>query len=298
MLSIGDIIRTNREQQGMSQEKLADGICSVSTLSRIENSHHSPGRATYEALMERLGVDSNVFPLFQSEQEVEAFRLKHKVVKEIFNGNFDEVGKLLDRYEKIPNLERVHKQYIQYVRAILFRQKDGSNDEVLIKLENVAKMSMKDYSANNILYQVLFIDEIHILNSLSIAYTKVNRVEDGIELLYALKNYIERKVVDDDGISPLYTTILYNLTKFIGLQGKYKEVIDICDIGIKRCIDYGAYLNFAALLLNKGYAHFMLGNKKEAREYLKESYYINRARGEKKSCENIQKFVKENNIRL
>ncbi|MDR2599734.1 MAG: helix-turn-helix domain-containing protein [Oscillospiraceae bacterium] len=298
MLSIGDIIRAKREQLGISQERLADGICSVSTLSRIENGHHSSGRATYEALMECLGIDSHLFPSFKSEHEVEAFRLKHKVVREIFNGNYDDVEKLLDRYAKIPNLERVHKQYIQYIRAILFRQKGGSNDEMLIKLENVAKMSMKDYTASSILYQVLFIDEIHILNSLAIAYTKVNRVEDGIELLYALKDYIERKVVDDDRISPLYTTILYNLTKFIGLQGKHKEVINICDIGIKRCIDYGAYLSFAGLLLNKGYALVMLSDKKEARKYLQESYYINQARGEDEECLLIKQFTNEHKIQL
>lgn len=51
----GDVIRLTRNAVGMTQEELSDGICSVETLSRIENNRHNIKRATYRQLMEKMG---------------------------------------------------------------------------------------------------------------------------------------------------------------------------------------------------------------------------------------------------
>ena len=296
MMSIGDIIRTNREQQKISQEELAYGICSTSNLSRIENGIQIPGRATYEALMERLGADPHLFPSFRNDSEVEAFRLKHKIAKLIFAGDFKEAESLLDKLDSGQKLENVYMQYIQYVRTIIFARKGGDPREVSYRLKQIAGSSIKDLSPKSILKQVISIDDLNVLNSLAISYYNIGEHDKGIDILYALKEYIERKVVDDEGISPMYTIILYNLSKWIGLDSQYKEVIRLCDIGIPRCVDYGAYVCFAGLLLNKGYALVMLGKQDESRKYLQESYYINRARGELSECEIIKGFANEHGI--
>jgi tetratricopeptide (TPR) repeat protein len=116
--------------------------------------------------------------------------------------------------------------------------------------------------------------------------------------MYAFKDYIERKVVDDAGISALYTSILHSLTNGVGQKGNHDEVIRLCEAGIKRCVEYGAYFSFASLLFNKGYALALLGRKDEARKYLQEAFYLNRARGKLQSCEINKKFADEHGIEL
>ena len=51
----GDVIRMTRNAVGITQEDLSDGICSVETLSRIENGKHKIKRETYRKLMEKMG---------------------------------------------------------------------------------------------------------------------------------------------------------------------------------------------------------------------------------------------------
>ena len=46
---IGQRIRGVRESRGMTQEELADGICSTGTLSKIENGLQVPKRKTFTA---------------------------------------------------------------------------------------------------------------------------------------------------------------------------------------------------------------------------------------------------------
>ena len=57
----GDVIRLTRNAVGMTQEELSDGICSVETLSRIENNRHKIKRDIYRRLMERMerGIHDN-----------------------------------------------------------------------------------------------------------------------------------------------------------------------------------------------------------------------------------------------
>jgi len=298
MLSISDIIRTNREQQHISQEELSFGICSVSTLSRIETGVHAPGRATYEALMERLGQDPELFPSFLSEREVSVFRLKHQISKLIFVERYEEAERLLDELDSSLKLEHVYKQFVLYIRALLIRKKGQSSEDALVAMKRVADMSIRNHSSDMIIHQVLSKDDVKILNSLAISYYNAGEQSKGIDLLYALKNYIERKVVDDDGISHLYTTILYNLSKWVGLKGHLNEAVRLCGIGIQRCIDYNAYYSFSGLLYNKGYLLVMLGRMDEARKYIQESYYLDRARGELELCEIVERFACEHGISL
>ena len=53
--SMGQMVRRIRVEQGMTQEVLADGICTTSYLSRVEHGSQIPSREIYQLLMERLG---------------------------------------------------------------------------------------------------------------------------------------------------------------------------------------------------------------------------------------------------
>ena len=48
----GALIRQRREELGYTQEELADGICSVPTLSRIENGERLPTKEHSEMLLQ------------------------------------------------------------------------------------------------------------------------------------------------------------------------------------------------------------------------------------------------------
>ena len=62
--STKDIIREARRKAGLTQEQLADGICSLQALSRIETGVSGVSPATFQALMERAGAPCHRFPVF------------------------------------------------------------------------------------------------------------------------------------------------------------------------------------------------------------------------------------------
>lgn len=58
VFQLGTVIKNRREELGITQEDLADGICSVPTLSRIENGERMPTKDHFEMFMQRLGYSA------------------------------------------------------------------------------------------------------------------------------------------------------------------------------------------------------------------------------------------------
>jgi len=288
----------NRKERKISQEDLSYGICSTSNLSRIENNEQIPSRVKYESLMERMGLSPLIFPSFRSEREVEIYRLRHEINQLFKPENYKKVEKLLSELKLFTIKEQSDKIFIEYVDTLLLIWKNESAENVLKAMKTVAEKSVMDLNPNKIINQSLSLLDLCILRNLALAYYDAEQKETGIDLLYSLVHYIEVKVVDYKGISPLYTGILHCLTNWVGLQGDHTEVIRLCDIGIKRCKEYSAYSFFAELKFNKGYALIMLGDKNAAREYIQDAFFINRAKDETEICEVIKDFASEQRINL
>ena len=83
LYNIGLFIKFRREELGISQEALCEEICSVVTLSRIENNRQAPRRKNIRMLLERLGYsDLGVF-IAEDAESVEIVRLQNIILSEI-----------------------------------------------------------------------------------------------------------------------------------------------------------------------------------------------------------------------
>jgi len=71
--TVGEILRETRERKKCSQEEVCYGICTPSTLSRIENGMQIPGRRILEALTQRLGITDNLYTTYMGREELELY---------------------------------------------------------------------------------------------------------------------------------------------------------------------------------------------------------------------------------
>lgn len=85
-MSIGKIIKFERIKKGMTQAELADGIISVSHLSKIENNHTEPSEEIKECLLERLQLDlSNENVFFDDSIKNKLNEWKALIIKHDYN---------------------------------------------------------------------------------------------------------------------------------------------------------------------------------------------------------------------
>ncbi|KQL51430.1 hypothetical protein AN964_20915 [Heyndrickxia shackletonii] len=97
-MNIGAIIKLNRIKQNLTQEELAEGIISISYLSKIENGKIEPNDEVIKLLCLRLGIEINRqiddetkalchewFRLLLSCTDVEKLKEKYNIINELTN---------------------------------------------------------------------------------------------------------------------------------------------------------------------------------------------------------------------
>lgn len=69
----GKTIKEARLKAGMTQEQLSEGICTVLSLSRIENGSSGVSPVTFQALMAHADAPCEIYPIFASRTDFECF---------------------------------------------------------------------------------------------------------------------------------------------------------------------------------------------------------------------------------
>lgn len=72
---LGKVVKTVRVKKGYTQKELSKGICSISTLSRIENGTHAPSRAVFTMLFEKMGESASIYDDYMGEYDFEIYNL-------------------------------------------------------------------------------------------------------------------------------------------------------------------------------------------------------------------------------
>lgn len=131
---VGDFLRETRVRKGYTQEAVSFGICTPASLSRIENGVQMPGRFTLEKLLERLGVENNLFNVFVSREEMKLYETIQAMIRNITDGRFIELEQQISMVEKLTkDATELEWQCIIFAKGELLRQRDG-NDEAALEL--------------------------------------------------------------------------------------------------------------------------------------------------------------------
>lgn len=295
VFQLGPIIRNRREELHLSQEDLADGICSVPTLSRIENGERMPTKNHFEMLMQRLGYSAMSLDYFTDKQDFLIHELKFKIRHAYIEKDFELAKQLLNDLEALflaPS--SIDKQFAILYKTLLL-QETMSCQERLDVLEDALLLTCPKYK-NNCIPRILSYEEIILLNNVAICYDILGQRDRAIYILYAIKEYYEKQMASSEEALRTQLLILYNLSKYLGLSGRYDECIDVCDAGILIAKNTGRTLHFSKTLFNRAWALFQrkaLGDISLSKQALTQAYCFSLSMNNKKEMVTFSQFYKE-----
>ena len=139
-------------------------------------------------------------------------------------------------------------------------------------------------------------EEIILLNNIAISHHAAGDADRAISIMYGIKAYYEHQVISSDEAMRTQTMTLYNLSKMLGLAGRYDECIEVCDLGIKIARVTGRCTSLGNLLFNRGWAMVQRDNRgdKEAAEIsLRHAYYFYSAMENQKGAEAARRIFSE-----
>lgn len=300
---VGGVIKEFRIRYNISQEELCDGLCAVSTLSRIESGKQISGRKLIEALFSRMGLRPHMSAIPMSKTDFKRENIEYEINDMVATGNF-KIFDLLEEYKTCGNeLDTLEKQFYFFYKTMA---EDFFNHDSKIALENyikALKMSIKDYEISEPPKSKLLTKiELLILNNIARMLYFLEEKAKGIELMEFLRSYFENKVVSKEEKAKNYPVILFNLENWYGLRGNNgddEKVLNLCDIAIETCIKYGKLTLFPFHVFNKGCALIKLGKIQDGKESLSEAFTILKTMKRFDDIEYGKKWIKENlNIEL
>lgn len=295
--NIGNLIRHRREELGITQENLAEGICSVPTLSRIENGVHPPTRSHARALLQRLGYSEAEPFITTGETEFRIAELQYECRFCYIRKNFEGAKDALHRLSAMEDAFSSTDRQFYEIMVMLLHKGEFSDEEALERCENILRMTHPSYS-RSVLPKCLTYEEISVMNIIAGHLEKLGQREDAIKIWYHLKAFYERGIVDTLEALRTQPMIMYNLSKVLGLSGRYDECIEVCDEGIRIAKATGRCLSLPQTMYNRAWSLVKRGrpeDREEARAQLHEAYLFSKVMGNRPSLlQSITNFLAEN----
>lgn len=278
MYLIDEMIRGYRSMQSMSQETLSEEICTPETLSRIESGKRSPSRKNFHALMDKLETGHDYY---NGRLETDDFLLleKHKELERaVALKNWSEANQLLRSLKaKVGIGESRSWQSLEITEnLILFAERKLSPDEYIHRCEKALNCREEEWREEEFWNRFFTKDMVRLLNGINIALERKGRKEDSIFILeHLLRQFEQSKVrlVDRYASSMI---IVGNLSSCYGEAGNLEKCIEMCEKGVKLCLESGRGVRLAKLLGNKAEAINLMANAttKKSQQYFELVYYL------------------------
>ena len=291
----GYIIKQRREELGYTQEELADGICSVPPLSRIENGERLPTKDNFEMLLQRLGYSESVLYNYVDTNTWFLHEQKFKIRQATILDHFEEAKELLEAYKERMNLNSPLDRQFVLLYEILVSPSSYNVEERLAHFEKAILMTCPKYK-DCAVPKILSYEEIIILNNIAGCYQAMQKLQKAIHILSLIKKHYENGILNPEEVLRTQPMILYNLSKCLGLSGKYDECIEICDLGIRIARETGRCNFLERMLYNRAWSlskRNYPGDMEQSKESAKLAFYMANAMGKLNSAEHYKHFIEK-----
>ena len=234
-----------RVEKQLSQEELCRGICSVTTLSRLETGERRPDILIFNALLERLGKSSDYVNIILTQEEFEYFVRRRNVEIAFSEKDFEQAEKDLQEWEQeiAEDGIAVHKQDIYRLYAYCYLQKEKNcqkAEEYLYKalLETIQDIDMWKQLPSG-LEGTVVLSEMEL--ELLLLYIYV-REQIGIEekiLLERLFGHIRFQITDETAQNKALAQALHLQAYFYKKHGLWEKCHKCCEAAIEAEVKNG-----------------------------------------------------------
>lgn len=266
---IGGVIRDARLRHQMTQEELAFGICSVSTLSKIENGSRVPYARTFEALMKRMGEPARWYVSFLGKMDLKRRHLQRQMEAQLRIGNVPVAEQLLQEYKELAadktDME-IHASRVIEAGIRLKNEGIQAADEIYKILMAVMRALHPKFDGNGRLEAYYSDSELLLFQMLASCEQKMKQQEQALQRLCWLLAYLE-KYADQREYAEEFAPSLYcQLSELCFEMGQYSDSAEYCVRGIKNSLFSGRSACLPGLLTQKVRLAAEAGNTRERPE--------------------------------
>ena len=298
MYQFGEIIKRNRENLGITQEELSDGICSVETLSRIENGKQAPSRTMFRTLINKMGRYSEKYEPVIHSNDMDIIMDAIDINTLLAQDKYEEANICLEHMKQAINLEdNVNRQYVLRMQTLVdycLGKIDSQIEREQLVEAFLCTVPSYDHQNKLLPLGVYSRCEIMIYCNIAMSYADEDDLDTAIEMLYQAETYFNTTNISVEERAVSETLMLSNLGQCLGRQGNPEEAITVEEKGIKIKEDGRSSNLLDHLLYNIAYEKEILKeNEETCKELLLQAYFVAELNGNKHMMNHIKKHLKK-----
>jgi len=118
--SVGVVLSYYREKYKLTLNQVCDGICSASTLMRLEDGVRCVDSLTSSLLLERIGKEVCQFEQLLNDQDYDLWRARESILEHMQKKDYVRVREELLHYRKMENFNSdLHEQFCLYQEVVM-----------------------------------------------------------------------------------------------------------------------------------------------------------------------------------
>lgn len=271
----GKIIREARLKAGLTQEQMSEDICSVLTLSRIENNSAGVSPSLFQALMSRAGAPRNIFPVFPNRKDFDCFYTLKRARLYLESWQLQEA---YDELLKVKNADfsnnKFHYQEWLYLQGCL-QCRSGSCEhqliyEIFISALNITKPNIDFSDLSNKLFSDI---ELELLIEISNELLYLSQSDLSYIICSQLESYINNAELSFIERDRLLSRNAIARTKYLLYTHDYNKALET--INEYRHLMVVNSENASLLELNfwTAMSYYYCGNIEKAHQMFNDTFY-------------------------
>ena len=302
---LGTYIKKRREELKISQEELCEGLCAVSSLSRIENNQQDPSRNLTKNLLERLGLPGENFTAFWRQKDITIGSLMREINNDVAlcrHAPKEERPQIQAQIrEKLEELEEITTPDDKSVRQFLLAQKALLGDangpycfekKLAMQMEAI-QLTCPGFDPEDFRQGHYSENETLLINQIANTYSADGQKTRAIDIDRQLLWYIEKHYKDLAGYASMFCLVAQNYAIRLGTLKRYADAIEIAEKGRDVCIRYDEYQFLPGFLAVQAECNFFLKKEEESKALYLRAYYIYDAYADRSSREIMRKEMRE-----
>ena len=199
-----ELLKAQLQISNVSIEKLCEGLCSPSMLSRICNGERTANKMMRDRLIQRLGMADERNENFLFHEEYEKWKMRQKIVVLINEEDLGAAEELLDAYEKdISN--KVEQQFCQVMRIQILQMREPEAEKIGKLYENALKLTVPNIDEKNVNELQLSAQELDLVLEY-VFYCQPENLDSRCEELI---EYVEKSIMDEQSRAKILPQIIY-----------------------------------------------------------------------------------------
>lgn len=232
-IALGARIKRVREEKGITQDELAEGICSRRSIVRLENGHGRPHPFIMHHLLERLGQGTKRYFSDIVSNDYRMHECRWKMTECISVMDYEQAKKMLNVLEyNLDKEEADNRQALLTYRAIIDSEILELSPKEEEKLYREALSISIPADAHIEIWPLKKLETV-LINDIAGTMHKRGKTKEASDLLKKVINSCERYHMMAEENNPQYIMTLYNLSSYVSKLEHYEEALELSERGLE-----------------------------------------------------------------